>query len=325
MDPFEILGVTPDSTEEEIKKAYKKLSLKLHPDRNKAPDANERFQECVKAYEQVNSLKDPELRAAYKRGGWEFVEMLKQNRDARATRLRACPPFGIKVPVTLRSLFKGDKVDLNAEIPILNDNGVKCGTKTFKLELPLNPEQLERRQVVQHQGIERPDHINGDIVIEVEIDWAKEPTKFDINNGDIIYNYTLNATKMFGVFDFSFLHPNGKTYRVYDSYRFPDKNGEQVYIVPGEGLTSNDNLTVFVSPDFNSFAQVKSSPRLKNELIESLSLKTNEKPKFKEGETDLVSVALTLDQYKQKMAKERPRFGIPGIHMEGGPTECRTQ
>lgn len=42
-DYYEILNVTKDATDSEIKKSYKKLALQLHPDKNKAPGAAEAF------------------------------------------------------------------------------------------------------------------------------------------------------------------------------------------------------------------------------------------------------------------------------------------
>lgn len=60
---YEILGVKPDATPEEIKKAYRKLAKKYHPDsKNDDPAANARFQEISEAYA---TLSDPELRQKY--------------------------------------------------------------------------------------------------------------------------------------------------------------------------------------------------------------------------------------------------------------------
>jgi molecular chaperone DnaJ len=63
---YALLGVARDASETEIKKAYRKLAMEFHPDRNPAPDAEAKFKEITEAYE---VLRDPQKRAAYDRYG----------------------------------------------------------------------------------------------------------------------------------------------------------------------------------------------------------------------------------------------------------------
>jgi curved DNA-binding protein len=61
-DYYKTMGVSREATQDEIKRAYRKLARKYHPDVSKEPDAEARFKELGEAYE---VLKDPEKRAAY--------------------------------------------------------------------------------------------------------------------------------------------------------------------------------------------------------------------------------------------------------------------
>ncbi|MGQ9469665.1 MAG: molecular chaperone DnaJ [Nitrososphaerales archaeon] len=61
-DYYEVLGVSRNATQEEVKNAYRKLALQYHPDRNKSPDAEEKFKEISEAYA---VLSDEEKRRQY--------------------------------------------------------------------------------------------------------------------------------------------------------------------------------------------------------------------------------------------------------------------
>jgi len=79
-DFYEILGVSRDASAEEIKKAYRRLALKWHPDRNKDPEAEERFKEINEAYE---VLSDPGKRQAYDQFGHDaFKQGFPQGRTS---------------------------------------------------------------------------------------------------------------------------------------------------------------------------------------------------------------------------------------------------
>src|SRR5438874_8483425 len=71
-DYYTVLGLNRDASDEDIKKAYRKLAMKFHPDRN--PDdktAEDSFKECKEAYE---VLSDARKRAAYDQFGHAGVD-----------------------------------------------------------------------------------------------------------------------------------------------------------------------------------------------------------------------------------------------------------
>jgi molecular chaperone DnaJ len=69
-DYYEVLGVPREADAKTIRDAFRKLALQYHPDRNKEPDAEERFKEIAEAY---GILSDPDKRAKYDAGGFGGV------------------------------------------------------------------------------------------------------------------------------------------------------------------------------------------------------------------------------------------------------------
>ena len=70
-DYYEILGVEKSASDEKIRKAFRKLALEFHPDRNKSPDASEKFKEISEAYQ---VLTDIDKRTKYDRFGHAGVD-----------------------------------------------------------------------------------------------------------------------------------------------------------------------------------------------------------------------------------------------------------
>jgi molecular chaperone DnaJ len=70
-DYYEVLSVSRTCSDDDIKKAYRKLALQFHPDRNNAPEATERFKEATEAYQ---VLSDAEKRTMYDRFGHSAFE-----------------------------------------------------------------------------------------------------------------------------------------------------------------------------------------------------------------------------------------------------------
>lgn len=74
-DYYKLLGVSRSASGADIKKAYRKLSLKYHPDKNPSPEAATKFAEISNAYD---VLSDDEKREAYNRGGEDAVKQQEQ-------------------------------------------------------------------------------------------------------------------------------------------------------------------------------------------------------------------------------------------------------
>ncbi len=74
-DLYQILGVSKNATADDIKKAYRKLALEYHPDRNKSREAEEKFKEINKAYE---VLSDPQKKQQYDQFGASGYENMGQ-------------------------------------------------------------------------------------------------------------------------------------------------------------------------------------------------------------------------------------------------------
>ncbi len=142
-DYYKILDVPRTASAADIKRAYRKLSLKYHPDKNPSEDAAAKFAELSVAYE---VLSDPEKRETYNRGGEEAVKLQEQRGNTpahdpfsifeafgfggmggRGRHQEARTP-NVQVPlsVTLQQLYLGEVLDVKYARQVLCVEASSC-------------------------------------------------------------------------------------------------------------------------------------------------------------------------------------------------------
>lgn len=182
-DYYKIMGVSRNVTQEELKKAYRKLAREFHPDVSKAPNAEQRFKEINEAYE---VLKDPEKRAAYDRLGnnWRMGEQFRPPPDwdvgfefssgtdagfsdffdtffarggfntssyrSRRFHTRRPEDHHAKIQIALEDSFNGAQRSIQLQLPTLNENG-QLVNKTRELSVKI-PKGITEGQKIRLAG-----------------------------------------------------------------------------------------------------------------------------------------------------------------------------
>jgi len=202
-DYYGILGVARDAKPDDIKKAYRLLARKFHPDVSKEPDAEERFKEAKEAYE---VLKDPEKRSAYDQlGAWrpgqEFrppPDWEQQARDfrfgygtdaadfsdffsalfgVRGRRNRAAPggEFAIRgqdveaaVRIALADALRGTQASLKIMLPEIDARGtITRAPREVKVRIPKGVTDGERLRVPGKGGRGMGGGPDGDLYLHI--------------------------------------------------------------------------------------------------------------------------------------------------------------
>lgn len=135
-DYYAILGVEKHATTDDIKKAYRKLALQYHPDKNQSPEAVSKFQEISSAYE---VLSDEAKRANYDRGGEianpfdNFVNPFGQSSGKRPIKGM---PLTLTFDIDLKDVLHGTSAELKYQRDSIckkcNGNGCKENRSPIK-------------------------------------------------------------------------------------------------------------------------------------------------------------------------------------------------
>lgn len=205
-DYYQILGIDRKATQDDVKKAYRKLARKYHPDVSKEPNAEEKFKEVGEAYE---VLKDSEKRAAYDQlgtyrtgqefrppPGWEqqfsqarggsgeyathdysdfFAELIGMGK--RGAHRRTAPSFAmtgqdyeVTVHLKLEEAFRGTETNLELVAPEYTEEGtVRRVPKTIKVRIPKGVTDGQKLRVPGKGGKGINGGPNGDLYLNIAL------------------------------------------------------------------------------------------------------------------------------------------------------------
>ncbi len=200
-DYYEILGVPRTASAEEIKRAYRRLARKYHPDVSKETQAAEKFKDIAEAYQ---TLKDPEKRAAFDqlgqpRSGEQFrpppdwqaryrdspssfedmdlADLFSGLRSGRFHAGQASAHFAIdgqdyevSVPISLADAYHGTQVNLDLNLPEYDAHGMLHRTPhTFTARIPKGASDGQRLRVPGKGGKGLNGGRDGDLYLNISL------------------------------------------------------------------------------------------------------------------------------------------------------------
>lgn len=231
---YEILGVSSDATEDQIKKAYKKLAFQLHPDRNSDPNSSAKFQELNEANE---VLSDPAKRLNYdnelngvnvQQHGVQFRDMndifksffggaglhdmhvfhgMHQQHGHFFQQMSKPVPIVKTLNLTLEQAYTGGSFPLELERWNLVDNTRFDEKLTVYVAIPSGIDENEI-MIIRDNGNSINNTIKGDIKIQMKIE---NNTEFKRQGLDLIYKKTVTLKESLCGFEFEIKHISGKT------------------------------------------------------------------------------------------------------------------
>lgn len=213
-DYYKILGVERGASETDIKKAFRKLAHKYHPDVSKEKDAEAKFKDVNEAYQ---TLSDPEKRAAYDQlgqrrdgsnfepppgwggfggagasgfggfdfgdSGFDFSDLFSHMGSSRARQPEAGEDLNAEVQITPEQAFNGTTVSLSLREPEAGADGrVHHITKTLEVKVPAGTVSGQRMRLAGKGGPGYNGGPNGNLYITINI---SEGGRFRVDGRDV--------------------------------------------------------------------------------------------------------------------------------------------
>lgn len=219
-NPYDILGIQPTASKEEMKKAYRKLSLKHHPDRG---GDEEKFKEISSAYE---TLTNPELNNSagkFPTGGGTNVnidEMFKAMFGMNVNlgeglshihrQMQKPPPILLTLPISIEQAYNGCSIPIQIERWVMNNNVKEIEKETIYVNVPQGIDNNELI-VFREQGNITNDKLKGDIKIFIKVE---NKSIFKRDGLNLVYQKEISLKEALCGFSFDIEHISGKKFRI---------------------------------------------------------------------------------------------------------------
>lgn len=244
----DILGIEPGASDDQVKKAYRRMAKKYHPDTNAGDkDAEAKFKEISEAYEGLKKGRTgPDINAEadnYAKNNWGFdlgaifKEMARQTRtynSAQEGMFDGQLNIKMNMEIPLKTFLRGGKVDIAYNVQNFDRPGTfyyDHFTKTIELK-----PGTKVGTTLEFPG-EGPKNTKGEKGILFLHLFAGSDAPFEVHNHlDIIVNVMVDPFNIMLGMDEKILHPDDKT--MIDFNLPPGGSPNQVVIVEGMGLQS---------------------------------------------------------------------------------------
>jgi DnaJ-class molecular chaperone len=297
MTHYEVLGIPKDANEGTIKKAYRELSFKNHPDRNPSPEAASKMREINEAYE---VLSDPQKRSEYDtpvsmnplddiiselfkreqnqnpfhmfhqvhmgprihiRPGQpiNIFEMMQNMHMGEVFEEPRADPLDVEMAITLEEAYKGHNTPITIERNV--NNGKYIATEQEKVYV-ITPPGIDNGEIIQ---IEEKGHVlrNHKSILRVHIR-IKPHEVFERKGLQLFYKHTLTFKESICGFDFTLQQLDGTSLKIKNNVGNVIQNMDEK-VLKGKGMT-RDGTT----GDLTLQLRVLPSKPLTEEQVEAL-------------------------------------------------------
>lgn len=274
-DPYDILGVSKDADDQDIKKAFRNLSLKYHPDRNQDEDTTKKFQEINEAYDKI---KTAELRKQYESqsnpfmghpggmGGDEFSDInnifnmmfgaggmggmggipgvrIYHNGPGGAAfsmfnQLHKPPSIVKIVEISMKQCYDGCSIPIEIERWVMEGNIRTIQRESIYVNVPMGIEENEF-VLLQERGNVVNEQLKGDVKIGFKI---RNETEFERMGQDLVYRKTISLKNALCGFSFEVRHISDRVLSIHNTNNITVVTPSYKKLVPQMGMKRNGTV-----------------------------------------------------------------------------------